>query len=84
MRASGKSCRENADVYLPFEIGTKCCPVIASAAKQSIRNRAKKDGLLRCARNDDAKRGLGSWPPASYISKSIRCGISGMSAGGIG
>ena len=43
MQASGGLRREKAKVYLG---------VIASAAKQSMPPRARKDGLLRFARND--------------------------------
>ena len=53
MQTSGKSCRENADVYLVFEMNCNSHHVIASAAKQSISPPAPlRNGLLRCARND--------------------------------
>jgi hypothetical protein len=36
MKASGKSCRENANAHLPLKFESKSHHVIASAAKQSI------------------------------------------------
>ena len=61
MQASGGLRREKAKVYPG---------VIASAAKQSMPPRARKDGLLRFARNDGLNsraktKTAGTTPPSS-------------------
>ena len=67
MQTSGNVCREIAKLYPP---------VIASEAKQSIlRQKERKSGLLRCARNDVERAWYPLSPHPEMAAKVVRMAI---------